>query len=166
MNIPVEVVESTTLLRINYFRIRRDSGGAGRYRGGCGFEKEYECLCDRVIVSHRGERHYTQPWGLEGGQPGASSRSVIVRANGVEEVVPSKMTIELRKHDRLVLWTSGGGGYGNSFDRPADAVCEDVLNKKVSVEAAAAAYGVAIAAGKIDLEKTTTLRKARIPTAA
>lgn len=158
MNVPVEVAESTTPLRINYYRIRRDSGGAGRYRGGCGFEKEYECLSDRVVVSHRGERHYTQPWGLKGGLPGASSRSVIIRASGEEQVVPSKMTIELRKHDRLVLWTSGGGGYGNPKERPAQEVLADVLNGKISPETALNIHGVAIAAGVIDAGKTETLR--------
>ena len=145
MNVPVEVVEKVAPLRINYYRIRRDSGGPGRFRGGCGFEKEYECLCDRVVVSHRGERHYTQPWGLEGGSPGASSRSVIVRADGSEEVVPSKMNIELRKGDRLVLLTSGGGGYGNPKDRPGAEVLEDVLDGKVSVQAAAEIYGARLA---------------------
>lgn len=166
MNIPAEVVESGTPMRIRYFRIRRDSGGAGRYRGGCGYEKEYECLTDRVVVSHRGERHYTQPWGLAGGHPGASSRSVIVRANGSEEVVPSKMTIELRKHDRLVLWTSGGGGHGDPLQRPAEDVLEDVRNGKVGIETAEREYGVAIAGDKVDVSKTAKLRKQHVPAAA
>jgi N-methylhydantoinase B len=166
MNIPAEVVESGTPLRITYFRIRRDSGGAGRHRGGCGFEKEYECLAERIVVSHRGERHYTQPWGLEGGRPGASSRSVIVRANGQHETVPSKMTIELRRGDRLVLWTSGGGGYGDPRDRPAEAVLDDVLDGKVSVEAAEREYGVAIVNGSVDVPRTHALREGRMAAAA
>src|SRR5690606_33873164 len=73
MNIPVEVVETVAPLRIAYFRIWTDSGGAGRYRGGCGFAKAYECLADDVVMSHRGERHYTRPWGLAGGGSGAAS---------------------------------------------------------------------------------------------
>lgn len=162
MNVPTEVVERDTPLRINYFRIRRDSGGTGRYRGGCGFEKEYECLTDRVVVSHRGERHFTQPWGLFGGGGGASSRSVIVRANGEQEVVPSKMTIELRRHDRLVLWTSGGGGYGAPLQRSAEEVLEDVLNGKVSIAAAEREYGVVIDRDQVDAGRTQTLRS-RLP---
>jgi len=158
MNIPAEVVESTVPMRINYFRIRCDSGGAGRYRGGCGFEKEYECLIDRVTVSHRGERHFTQPWGIEGGQPGAASRSVIIRANGEQEVVPSKMVFEMHLHDRLVLLTSGGGGYGKPLDRPVGEVLADVLDSKVSVEEAASRYGVVIRSGKIDAAATEELR--------
>jgi len=166
MNIPTEVVERETPMRITYFRIRRDSGGAGRFRGGCGYEKEYECLSDRVVVSHRGERHYTQPWGLEGGGPGASSRSIIIRANGEQEVVPSKMIIELRKHDRLVLWTSGGGGYGDPMQRPAEEVLDDALNGKVSIEAGKREYGVVIVGDQVDVNKTEKLRKRQLQAAA
>ena len=144
MNVPVEVAESIAPLRIHYYRIRPDSGGAGRFRGGCGFEKAYECLTERMIISHRGERHYTQPWGLAGGGPGASSRSVIARADGSEERVPSKMNIELQRGDRLLLWTSGGGGFGDPRERAPERVLDDVLDGKVSVEAAEREYGVVI----------------------
>jgi N-methylhydantoinase B len=144
MNVPVEVIESTTPLRLNYFRLRPDSGGAGRYRGGNGFEKEYVCLSDRVTVSHRGERHFTQPWGLVGGSAGASSRSTIVRVDGGVEVVPSKQTINLRRGDRLVLLTTGGGGYGDPRTRPPGQVLDDVVDGKVSIDAARERYGVVI----------------------
>ena len=144
MNVPVEVAESIAPLRIHYYRIRPDSGGAGRFRGGCGFEKAYECLTERMIISHRGERHYTQPWGLAGGGPGASSRSVVARADGSEERVPSKMNIELQRGDRLLLWTSGGGGFGDPRERAPERVLDDVLDGKVSVAAAEREYGVVI----------------------
>ena len=158
MNVPNEVVESTAPLRVNYLRIRRDSGGAGRWRGGCGYEKEYQCLTERTIVSHRGERHFTQPWGLAGGHPGASARSVVVRADGAEEVVPSKKTIELRRNDRLKLWTSGGGGYGDPLDRPPEDVAADVLDGKVSNEAAERCYGVVMEAGRLSPEASREMR--------
>ena len=158
MNVPNEVVESTAPLRVNYLRIRRDSGGAGRWRGGCGYEKEYQCLTERTIVSHRGERHFTQPWGLAGGHPGASARSVVVRADGTEEVVPSKKTIELRRNDRLKLWTSGGGGYGDPLDRPPEDVAADVLDGKVGIEAAERCYGVIMEAGRLNLEASRETR--------
>ena len=143
-NVPIEVAEKIAPLRVHYYRIRRDSGGPGSFRGGCGFEKEYECLTDRMTISHRGERHYIQPWGQAGGLPAASSKSIIVRADGGEEIVPSKMNIDLRKHDRLKLWTSGGGGYGDPHERPVEHVVDDVLDGKVSREAARRDYGVTI----------------------
>jgi N-methylhydantoinase B len=158
MNVPVEVVESTTPLRITHFRIRRDSGGAGRYRGGNGFDKEYLCLAERVVVSHRGERHFTQPWGLQGGAPGAPSRSTIVRADGRTSIVPSKQTIELGRGDRLILETTGGGGYGDPMARPAEFVLADVLDGKVSVQAARDLYGVVVDGESISFRETVRLR--------
>ena len=157
-NVPVEVAEKIAPLRVHYYRIRRDSGGPGQFRGGCGFQKEYECLTDRMTISHRGERHYTRPWGQAGGSPAAASRSVIVRADGSEEIVPSKMNIDLRRHDRLRLWTSGGGGYGDPLERPVERVAGDALDGKVSSEAAARDYGVIFAGGVVDPAKTEELR--------
>ena len=158
-NIPVEIGEATAPLRIHYYRIRTDSGGAGRHRGGCGFEKEYECLTDNVVLAHRGERHYTQPWGQAGGAPAASSRSVVVRADGSEEVVPSKQTIHLNRNDRVVMWTAGGGGYGDPLERPAEDVLADVLDLKVSPQAALDDYGVVIEDGALRGQETTGLRE-------
>ena len=158
-NVPVEVAEKIAPLRIHYYRIRRDSGGAGRFRGGCGFEKEYECLTDRMTITHRGERHYTRPWGQAEGCPGAASRSIILRADGSEEIVPSKMNIELRRHDRLRLWTTGGGGYGDPLERAAGSVLDDVLGGKVSRAAAAGSYGVIIRDAEIDHAETAAARR-------
>ena len=158
-NVPVEVAEKIAPLRVHYYRIRRDSGGAGRFRGGCGFEKEYECLTDLMTISHRGERHYTRPWGQAGGCPGAASRSIIVRADGSEEIVPSKMNIELRRHDRLRLWTTGGGGYGNPLERADENVLDDVLGGKVSRAAAADNYGVIMRDAEIDHIETAAQRR-------
>jgi N-methylhydantoinase B len=158
MNVPIEAAELVAPLRIHYVRIRRDSGGAGRFRGGCGFEKEYECLNSRMTISHRGERHFTQPWGLAGGGPGASSRSIIVRTDGTEQTVPSKMNIELRQGDRLRLWTTGGGGYGNPLERSLSAVLADVVDDKISVTAARDSYGVVMDGDRVDEAKTIRLR--------
>ncbi|MDP6787163.1 MAG: hydantoinase B/oxoprolinase family protein [Rhodospirillales bacterium] len=158
-NIPVEIGEATAPLRVQYYQIRTDSGGAGRYRGGCGLEKEYECLTDNVVLAHRGERHYTQPWGQAGGAPAATSRSVVVRADGREEVVPSKQTVHLNRNDRIIMWTSGGGGYGDPLERPAERVLDDVLDLRVSPEAARELYGVVIDGDRLHLEETTHLRE-------
>ena len=160
-NIPVEISEATAPLRVLYYRIRTDSGGAGRYRGGCGFEKEYECLSDNVVLAHRGERHYTRPWGQANGASAAMSRSVVVRADGSREVVPSKQTIHLNKNDHIIMWTAGGGGYGDPLERPAEQVLSDVLDLKVSLAAAREDYGVVIEDDAV-LAEETERRRARL----
>ena len=116
-------------------------------------------MTDNVVLTHRGERHYTQPWGQAGGQPAASSRSVVIRADGSEEVVPSKQTIHLNRNDRIIMWTAGGGGYGNPLERPAEQVLNDVLNLKVSPEAARELYGTVVEDGTLHMQETTQLRK-------
>lgn len=159
-NIPTEAVEMAYPLRITKFALRRDSGGAGKFRGGLGFEKEYQVLSGPVSVTHRGERHYVPPWGLFGGMSAACSRSVIQRQDGTEQVIPAKLTFTLEEGDRLLLWTSGGGGYGDPLTRPARAVLDDVLDGKVSVEVARRDYGVVISSetGEMDENETEALR--------
>ena len=67
----------------------------------------------------------------------------------------------LRQGDVLRVLSGGGGGYGNPAERPPEAVLADVLDRKVSLEAARADYGVAIENGRIDEEATRRLREAR-----
>ena len=95
---------------------------------------------------------------MPAGHPGASARSVVVRADGTEEVVPSKKTIELRRNDRLKLWTSGGGGYGDPLDRPPEDVAADVLDGKVGVEAAQRHYGVIMESGRLNAQRSGETR--------
>jgi N-methylhydantoinase B len=158
-NIPVEALELEFPLRIGYYRLRPDSGGAGAFRGGLGFERSVEVLRGELRVSHRGERHYTAPWGLYGGEAGARSRSVLRRADGTAVPIPSKLDFTMAPGDRLELWTSGGGGYGDPLDREPELVLADVLDGKVGVEAAAERFGVVVQAGAIDTRATEGLRE-------
>ncbi len=140
MNLPAEALEMDAPLRLNRVELRRDSAGAGEYRGGLGVIREYEVLADDISFTHRGERHFSAAPGLNGGLPGASARSVIVRADGREEVIPSKALTVLNKGDRVIVETPGGGGYGDP--RRRRSVHEDLANGKVSAEAARIIYGV------------------------
>ena len=65
------------------------------------------------------------------------------RASGDVETIPSKLMTVLRKGDRVIVTTAGGGGNGNPEKRSAVALSEDVGNGKVSAEAAAKHYGSA-----------------------
>jgi N-methylhydantoinase B/oxoprolinase/acetone carboxylase alpha subunit len=147
MNLPAEAMEMEAPIRVHRVALRRDSGGAGTFRGGLGVVREYEILDGDVSLSHRGERHFFSAPGLDGGHEGARAHSVIRRADGGEEVIPSKVVTTLRKGDRLVVETAGGGGYGDPLERSAGQVREDVRNGKVSEEAARTAYGLRAAEG-------------------
>ena len=158
-NIPAEALELEFPIRVSYWRLRADSGGAGRFRGGLGFEKGFEVLRGTARVSHRGERHRTAPWGLFGGGPGASSRSVLRRRGEAEVQIPSKLEFTLDPGDALEVWTTGGGGYGDPLERDPDLVLADVLDRKVSEAAARAAYGVVLAGRAVEAAKTDALRE-------
>jgi N-methylhydantoinase B len=140
MNLPAEAMEMEAPIRIHRVALRRDSGGAGKFRGGLGTVREYEILAGEVSFSHRGERHFSAAAGLAGGGEGAKAHSVIRRADGRLEEIPSKIVTTLRKGDRVIVETAGGGGYGDSRERSAARVEADVHNGKVSPEMAERLY--------------------------
>jgi N-methylhydantoinase B len=70
-NIPVEVHETHNPIRVRCLEFIPDTGGPGQWRGGCGLRKDIELLNSTAVLSHLGDRHVFQPYGLFGGQPGA-----------------------------------------------------------------------------------------------
>ena len=157
-NIPVEALELEFPIRVNRWSLRQDSGGAGRFRGGLGFEKRFEVLRGTAHVSHRGERHRTAPWGLFGGGPGAQAKSLLIKPGEEVIQVPSKLEFTMRPGDMLDVWTTGGGGYGDPLDREPERVLDDVLDGKVSSQSAMDDYGVAIDGRTVDQVTTAALR--------
>jgi N-methylhydantoinase B len=103
---PIEISEHIAPLRFHYKRLRPDSGGAGRHRGGLGQEILLESRSDTPIaVSFLAERTRFPAFGIEGGQPGAPG---VLRING-EQVDPKRQYV-LRCGDQVQLSTPGGGG--------------------------------------------------------
>ncbi|MEC7762979.1 MAG: hydantoinase B/oxoprolinase family protein [Pseudomonadota bacterium] len=144
LNTPTEALELDYPIRIHQLRLRQDGGGAGEFRGGTGMIKEFEILAEGTELSHRGDRFVTPPWGLKGGMPGASWKTTVIHEDGGIDQIPSRKRFMLRKGDRMICETGGGGGYGDPLLRKAEAVQMDVFDGKVSVEAAARDYGVVL----------------------
>jgi len=110
-NTPVEAIERYLPVRIRQYHLRRGSGGAGKFAGGDGIVREYEML-DRVSVTILSDRRERPPYGAAGGQPGEVGRNTLIRANGIEEKLPSKVRLILNAGDRLRIESPGGGGFG------------------------------------------------------
>jgi N-methylhydantoinase B len=110
-NTPTESLETHYPFRVVRYGLRTGSGGAGRYPGGEGIVRELEFRVD-ATVSLMGERRRLAPWGLAGGDPGATGEDWLVRSGSAPERVPAKTTIEVRPGDRLRVLTPGGGGWG------------------------------------------------------
>ena len=110
-NTPIESLEAHYPFRIVRYGLRRGSGGAGKYAGGEGIEREIEFEA-RAEVSLMGERRRLQPWGLAGGGPGVCGEDWLIKRDGTRERLPGKTTIEVHPGDRLLVLTPGGGGWG------------------------------------------------------
>jgi len=108
LNTPLEALELEFPLRAVEYAVRRDSGGAGRYRGGDGVVREVEAL-EEMSYSLITERRRHRPPGADGGEDGAAGRNLV---NGKE--VPAKASGTLAAGDRLRIETPGGGGHGRS----------------------------------------------------
>jgi N-methylhydantoinase B len=162
MNIPSEATELNSPLRVRRFNLRTDSGGAGRYRGGLGYHKVFEAVQSEIVVSLRGERFFTQPWGLFGGEAGGAARAWIENGDGTTDEILSKRVFTLYPGQRLHIHTPGGGGYGDPLTRDPERVRQDVLDRKVSPERAQETYGVVLSGPSlsVDGEATRQLRAA------
>ncbi len=141
-NVPVEVHETNNPVRIHRLQLIPDSGGPGRFRGGCGLQKDIELLAEEATAVLLGDRHASAPWGAFGGGPGAPARTVLIR-DGAEQDLGSKEVRRLRRGDVLSFRLSGAGGYGDPSLRDPAAIAEDLRDGLVSREAARATYGAA-----------------------
>jgi N-methylhydantoinase B len=157
-NMPVEVNEAMSPIIVWKKEYRRDSGGAGRFRGGLGQVMEAGSLdAAPFAINAYYDRILHPPLGREGGKDGAAGKVTLgsgpkLRGKG-QQTVPTG--------DRVVILMPGGGGLGNPWERDVGAVAQDVRLGFVSVEAAQADYGVVIAAdGTLDAAATATLRAA------
>jgi N-methylhydantoinase B len=110
-NTPIEALESHYPVRVTLTSLRRGSGGAGLHPGGDGMIREIEFLGDGV-VSLIGERRRHRPWGLAGGEPGASGEDWLIRRDGRRERLPGKVTMGVSAGERVRVLTPGGGGWG------------------------------------------------------
>jgi N-methylhydantoinase B len=106
LNTPVEALETAYPLRVEAYRLRRGSGGAGAHRGGDGVERRVRALVD-VDASVIAERRRRAPAGRDGGGDGARGRTTL---DGEE--LPSKWRGTVRAGQVLGIETPGGGGHG------------------------------------------------------
>ena len=118
---PVEVAERNSPLFFHYKRMRPDSGGAGRFRGGLGQDVLIESQSPRpIVVSFMAERTAFPAPGLAGG--GAGGRGD-VRVNGRR--VDNRKQHVLERGDRVLVRTPGGGGYGPARARDPKLTARD-----------------------------------------
>ena len=117
----IEISEHIAPLRFHHKKLRPDSGGAGRHRGGLGQEILIESRSETPIaVSFLAERTIFPAFGIEGGEAGATGRA----ADQCQEVDPKRQYV-LRHGDTVLLATPGGGGHGDKRRRDTVLLADD-----------------------------------------
>uniref|UniRef100_A0A0B7KNX7 5-oxoprolinase n=1 Tax=Bionectria ochroleuca TaxID=29856 RepID=A0A0B7KNX7_BIOOC len=111
----VELLERRLPIIIREFSIRRGSGGRGRWNGGDGIVRDWECRVP-LTFSIISERRVRRPHGMRGGQPGAAGRNFWAQKteDGAYKWIqlPPSGLVEMGAGDRCVVHTPSGGGWG------------------------------------------------------
>ncbi|MDQ6527182.1 hydantoinase B/oxoprolinase family protein [Nocardioides sp. LHD-245] len=139
-NTPIEVLEARSGMRFEALEIRTDSGGAGKFRGGCGIRRDIRFFSPGEFLSVI-KKTKTAPWSLDGGLEPEPNQVVVFPGTEREQVVSTKRTA-VAPGDLIRIITAGGGGHGEPRQRDAEAVSRDVAEGYVSAEAARDVYGL------------------------
>lgn len=156
----------------------RDSGGAGKFRGGVGVESAH-VLHDAPegrlrgvaygVASPRNSGH-----GMFGGYPGAPSIMVRMEEAKTRQLMdanqlPGKLSeiggkahflpycdFVLKANDVLYMRVASGGGYGDPLERDPELVRTDLMNGAISMEAAQDLYGVVLSGEELQVDAAAT----------
>lgn len=115
----VELLERKMPVILREFTIDHSTGGKGKWIGGGGVQKDWECTQPLyfTIVS---ERRITSPYGMEGGEDGAKGLNLMIKGKGKDRRVVNigpRATVSLEIGDHFMIRTPGGGGWGNPEER-------------------------------------------------
>ncbi len=129
-NLPVEALEIEYPLSLLAYELVDGSGGEGEFRGGMGIRRVYRAERD-CRVGIFGARVTSQPWGLDGGGPGATASHTVAGRD-----VQGAAMVVLKAGEIAEVITPGGGGYGDPSHRRPDAALRDVAEgraKQISI---------------------------------
>lgn len=158
----VEVDEQRYPILVHERTLVADTGGAGRQRGGLATRVTMEPRGESVTLTYGIEGKINPPKGVRGGHDGSEpSTWVEDLKTGERREIPVVGRYDLQSGEKVVSITPGGGGYGDPLERDVLAVLDDYRESRVSVEAAAAQYGVVITNGAIDETATAKARESR-----
>jgi N-methylhydantoinase B len=144
MNTPVEIMETSFPVRIERYAINPDSGGAGRYRGGCGVIRVWRLLDGADATGALCmERMTSPPFGLLGGTAGAAAAVKLTTADGAVRLLPGKGAFSAPAGSIIEMTTPGSGGFGPPAARDRAAIGRDLLDGYVSIASAQRDYGIA-----------------------
>lgn len=156
----IELLEYQYPILIHKYGLAKDSGGAGRYRGGCGTVWEVEPLDHTMTIVGFGEGRKIPTMGAGGAKNALPDRKLgkleIIHENGQVDTYKQNILTEILPGQRARNTNPGGGGFGLSFERTIDEVVKDVKQGIVSIDAAQQEYGVVIETDTYEVNELAT----------
>ncbi|MGI9607301.1 MAG: hydantoinase B/oxoprolinase family protein [Acidimicrobiales bacterium] len=177
----IEHTEQSFPVLFLYRKELPDSGGAGRYRGGLSAESCFIPHNTDVITQDTlssGNATPTSP-GMMGGYPSTTNAYTFIRDSDIfsrmsnavmpedcDEIEGDAVTLQLRQQGfeqnaadvYAVRWT-GGGGFGDPFDRDAADIQQDLDDYAITPEASRDIYGAIVGSnGRVDGDATAANR--------
>jgi N-methylhydantoinase B len=135
-----------------------DKAGAGKYRGGVPFRRDYRFNEAEGVLQVRSDRRDHRPFGLYGGSPGQPSENYLNPA-GENRALPGKFTMTVKRGDIFRHVLAGAGGWGDPLERDPPAVLKDVRNELLSPAKAVSDYGVVVDTQRWVVDEAATARR-------
>jgi N-methylhydantoinase B len=158
-DLPVEVYESKYPVMLTRYGFRPDTGGPGRFRGGCGLYREYHLEVPAAAYFWF-DRSVTPAWGLFGGRDGVGPDIAVNPGQADERHMLKANALQLTAGTVVRTHTGGGGGYGPAWQRAVEQVVADVVDGYVTRQGAERDYGVVLRQDlSVDEEATQRLRR-------
>jgi N-methylhydantoinase B len=153
----VEITEAEHPIQLLAYEFVADKAGAGKYRGGTPYRRDYRFLEEEGILQVRSDRRRIRPYGLYGGRPGKPSANYL-NPERENQPLESKLTMTIRRGDVFRHELAGAGGWGDPLERDPEALLRDVRNELISSSAAANDYGVVIDTHNWKVDEAATQR--------
>jgi N-methylhydantoinase B len=161
-NTPIEITETETPVEFVKYGLAKDSGGAGRWRGGLATEMAFKVFAPETRITARNrDRSFFRPWGVLGGKAAGLSDMVVNPGTPEERRLGNIDTAVLQPGEILEIRSAGGGGRGDPMQREPWRVAEDVLRGYISPDVAERDYGVVLNGETIDEAATQACRAGR-----
>lgn len=140
----IEGIELKCPVLVESRGLRKDSCGAGKYRGGLGIDMQVRNLVDGHWNFEQTRRTQCPPWGLWQGTAGESGGYLLRLPEEKEFRLMAGARIPVPVGASAIVRTGGGGGWGNPCERDPAKVAEDVREELISRAAARTLYGVVL----------------------
>jgi len=155
----IEEMEMKNPILILERRLRDDSAGPGKYRGGFGSTTHMVNLVEGRWTLEKPRRQSCPPWGIAGGLSGEAGMKLMRKPGETEFKDMDVARYLVPANTEVIVHTGSGGGWGDPLDRDFEAVMNDVREGLVSREAARGQYGIVVGEDmRLDRAATEELR--------